>query len=428
MIRTRSEHFIGLEWLRFLLGLYIIIFHTLHNYPEHKLPLIEQLSGLGFFATSAFFVLSGFLLAHVYCRNGQLREPAGSFLFKRFANLYPLHLVSLALTIAAIFVISQLAIPPDDLKASVRFVVYDTNEDLAGASRSVLEHWMGDAELLLNSVLQLLMLQAWNPYYLTFNPPLWSISALFFFYMTFPFLAPRLMTLKNKHRWLVALTLIYLLPPAWVIYHQELGMPFTGILHRMPLVRLPEFLAGILLYGLFRQMQDAGRTPRLGGRVVMGVFVLACFLGAAWLVQGAQFWYFLLHNGLLLPAQLVLIYLCALVRPLNSEWLRAWSQRLGTASLPMFVLHVPAFTLFSRSEKVLGVASQDCFVNWTTCAVAAGDQALSIAYYPLYLLLTVVLCLRVQERAVVPVRNYLVAKYRTPAAAVAVNETRSSAS
>ncbi|MED5501619.1 MAG: hypothetical protein VX950_12315, partial [Pseudomonadota bacterium] len=31
---TRKERFIGLEWLRFLLGLYIVIFHTLHNYPS----------------------------------------------------------------------------------------------------------------------------------------------------------------------------------------------------------------------------------------------------------------------------------------------------------------------------------------------------------------------------------------------------------
>src|SRR5690606_20175519 len=157
----------------------------------------------------------------------------------------------------------------DDAKASLRYVVYDTDEQLAGASRDALEHFMNDRELLLNFVLQLFMLQAWNPYYLTFNPPLWSISTLFFFYLTFPLLAPRLMRLRHKSVWLVVVAVIYLIPPLWVIQQQEYGIPFTGMLHRMPLLRLPEFLAGILLYGLFREMQSHGRIPRLGARLAL---------------------------------------------------------------------------------------------------------------------------------------------------------------
>jgi peptidoglycan/LPS O-acetylase OafA/YrhL len=406
--RAGKEHFIGLEWLRFLLGVYIVIFHTLHNYPdEQKLSWIQDLAGLGFFATSSFFVLSGFLLSHVYCNGGQMREPALSFWSRRFANLYPLHIFSLLLTIATIFLISSLGIPPDDTNASLRFVVYDTNEDLGGASRQTLAHWMSNGELLLNSLLQLFMLQAWNPYYLTFNPPLWSISTLFFFYLSFPLLAPWLMRARHKAWWLAVLGLIYLLPPLLVIYSQEYGMPYTGMLHRMPLLRLPEFLAGILLYGLFRELRDGGHEPSLGIKVLLGSFTLGSFGAAAWLVKGEQFWYFLLHNGLLLPAQLALIYLCALVGAPNSGWFSRWSQRLGAAALPLFVLHVPAFTLFSRSEKLLGVASPNCFDNWQPCALQAGEQPLALGLYPLFLLLTVALCVWAQENAVVPVRTWL---------------------
>lgn len=407
MPRTDKEHFIGLEWLRFILGLYIVVFHTLHNYPEQQLPIIKQLSGAGFFATSTFFVLSGFLLAHVYCQRGQMREPAVSFWSRRFANLYPLHIFSLLLTITVIFVISNLGIPPDDTKASIRFVVYDTNEDRSQITRDTLEHFMSNGELALNSLLQLTMLQAWNPFYLTFNAPLWSISTLFFFYLTFPFVAPRLARLKHKVLWLGVITLIYLIPPALVILNGDYGMPFTGILHRNPLVRLPEFLAGILAYGLFRDMQDAGRTPGAGGVGLMVAFVLGCFLGTAWLIEGPQFWYYLLHNGLLLPAQIMLIYLCALAPSPDNQRLWRWSQRLGAASLPLFVLHVPAFTLFSRSEKLLSVASGECFANWAECAVRAGEQNLSIVFYPLFLLLTVILCVWAQENAVVPTRKRL---------------------
>ena len=408
MSRANTEHFIGLEWLRFLLGVYVVIFHTLHTYPdEAKLAWVQDLAGVGFFATSSFFVLSGFLLAHVYCKRGQMREPARSFWSRRFANLYPLHIFSLLLTVSVIAVISTLGIPPDDTKASLRFVIFDTNEDLGGASRETLEHWMSNGELLLNTLLQLFMLQAWNPYYLTFNPPLWSISTLFFFYLTFPLLAPRLMRTRYKLGWLVVLMVLYLLPPLWVIYSEEYGMPITGMLHRMPLVRLPEFLSGIVLYGLFRQLRDAGHEHGALAKVLLVTFALACFLAAAWLVKGEQFWYFLLHNGLLLPSQLALVYACALIATPRSERLRHWSKRLGAASLPLFVLHVPAFTLFSRTEKLLGVASPACFENWQACAVQAGDQPLSLWLYPLFLLLTIALCVWAQENAVVPARNRL---------------------
>ncbi|MGK9064526.1 acyltransferase family protein [Stutzerimonas chloritidismutans] len=407
MEQVSRDKFIGLEWLRFTLGLYILCFHTLHNYAADLPGWMADLTGVGFFATSSFFALSGFLLAHVYCQQGRMREPARSFLSRRFANLYPLHLFSLALTAVVLLIISNLGIPPDDAKATLRFVVYDTNEDLGAASRETLEHFMSNGELALNFVLQLLMLQAWNPYYLTFNPPLWSISTLFFFYLTFPVLAPRLMRADRTLAWLALVILLYLLPPLWVIQQQEYGIPYTGMLHRMPLLRLPEFLAGILAYRLYRQHQAADRVPGVAVRVLMGAFVLFCFVAAIQLLKGEKYWYFLLHNGLLLPAQLMLIYLFALMRSPSSEAVNRWAQRLGTASLPLFVLHVPAFVLFSRSEKLLGVFSPRCFDDWAACAAQAGDQSLSLWLYPLYVLLTVVLCIWAQEHAVVPTRRWL---------------------
>lgn len=402
-----KEKFIGLEWLRFLLGMYIVCFHTLHNYADDLPGWLSDIAGVGFFATSSFFVLSGFLLAHVYCQQGQLREPGLSFLSRRFANLYPLHLFSLALTAVVLFIIAKLGIPPDDAKATLRFVVYDTNEDLGDASRETLEHFMGNGELALNFALQLLMLHAWNPLYLTFNPPLWSISTLFFFYLTFPFLAPRLMRARRKSVWLAVIAVIYLLPPLWMIQQQAYGIPYTGMLHRMPLLRLPEFLAGILLYGIFRDRQIHAQPLQLGARLLLAGLVLGSFIGAIWLLKGPQFWYFLLHNGLLLPSQLALIYLFALISTPRSEAVNHWSQRLGTASLPLFVLHVPIFILFSRAETLLSVTSPDCLNGMAECAAQAGDQNLSLWLYPVYLLLTVMLCLWAQERAVVPARTWL---------------------
>lgn len=408
----RKEHLIGLEWLRFLLAIYVVLFHTVHAYVEGEPSWVADLAGVGFFATSSFFILSGFLLAHVYCRQGELREPARHFLGKRLANLYPLHLFSLLLTAIVLAIIAKLGIPPDDAKASLRYVVYDTNEELVGEARDTLEHFMNNRELALNFVLQLLMLQAWNPLYLTFNPPLWSISTLFFFYLTFPWLAPRLMRLRHKGWWLVAIGVLYLLPPLWAIQQDAYGIPYTGLLHRMPLLRLPEFIAGILLCGLFREWRNAGGQLGVAARMALAVFVLACFLATVWLLKGERYWYFLLHNGLLLPAQLALVWLCALITTPRSTTLVRWSQRLGAASLPLFVLHVPVFILFSRSEKLLGVMTAGCFEDWAQCALRAGEQSLAFGFYPLYLGLCIVVCVVAQERAVVPVRKFLLRRLR----------------
>ncbi|KAF1052368.1 MAG: hypothetical protein GAK43_01953 [Stenotrophomonas maltophilia] len=413
MNRPRKERFIGLEWLRFFLGLYVVVYHTLHSYPStDKFRGLDELTSLGFFATSTFFVLSGFLLAHVYVNDGQLRESPRSFFTKRFSNLYPIHIFSILLTILVLLLISNLGVGPDLDQATARFVVYDTNEALGQTHPEFFRHWMGDGELFLNSVLQLTMLQAWNPYYLTFNAPLWSLSTLFFFYLCFPFAAPRLMRISNKWRALAVIMALYMLVPILLVANQDYGMPWTGLIHRNPLLRLPEFLAGILAYGLFRQHKDAGRLPGRGGVLALTGFVVACFLTADYLyTQGAQYWYFLLHNGLLLPSQLILVYLSAMPRDPNSEWLRHWSPRLGAASLSLFALHVPLFTLFSRTEKLIR-APGSCLDDWAYCVEAATQQQLSLWLYPLFLLFLlfmVVSCVLFQERLVVPVRKWLVA-------------------
>ncbi|SDI67768.1 acyltransferase family protein [Pseudomonas panipatensis] len=415
MNKPRKERFIGLEWLRFLLGLYVVVYHTLHAYPtEQKFAGLDELTSLGFFATSTFFVLSGFLLAHVYIRDGKLRESPRSFLTKRFSNLYPIHLFSILLTILVLFLISHLGIGPDLDQATPRFVMYDTHDPIGRVHPELFRHWMSDHELLLNSILQLTMLQAWNPYYLTFNAPLWSLSTLFFFYLCFPFVAPWLMRVRHKWAGLLLVCLLYLVPSVVLVLSQRFGMPWTGLIHRNPLLRLPEFLGGILAYGLFREQKDRGQLPAAGTVGLLAACIAGSFLIADYLyTRGGDHWYFLLHNGLLLPAQLVLVYLCAMPRDPKLQLVRDWSPRLGAASLSLFALHVPLFTLFSRGEKLIR-APGECLADWAFCVESATQQQLSLWLYPLFLLFMVVSCVLFQERLVAPVRKWLVSHLLPP--------------
>ncbi|WCG81469.1 acyltransferase family protein [Pectobacterium sp. A5351] len=412
MKKVSKERFIGLEWLRFLLGCYVMIYHTVHIYPQReRIPFLSELTSMGFFATSTFFVLSGFLLAHVYIKDGRLREPVRQFWAKRFFNLYPIHIIALLSSIAVVTLMQWLAVPPEGQVASARFVIYDTNDP--AADPETLRHYMTNAQLAFNGILQVLMLQAWNPYFLTFNAPLWSLSTLFFFYLTFPLLAPRLLNSRHPWLWMGIVCLLYLLPPIWVIWQQQFGMPYTGLLQRGPIFRLPEFLAGILGYALFRHYRQKDRLPLTKGqRSALALFISVNFLVATWLfTKGEAYWYFLLHNGLLLPAQVGLVCLSALAREPNSEWLRHWSPRLGAASLSIFALHVPLFNLFRTLEQLVRGNPMACFSDWDQCIAAAGQVQLSMTGYIIFLLTTVTLCVLFQERIVLRVRTFLTSRF-----------------
>ncbi|MHB0776506.1 acyltransferase family protein [Halomonas sp. WWR20] len=400
-----KERFIGLEWLRFLLGLYIVVFHTLHAYPSIR-HWSHYITDIGFFSTSAFFVLSGFLLAHVYLdSHRRLREPARSFWVKRFSNLYPIHIGALLLAMGLATLIGYLQITPEDADASIRFVIYDVNNDTGQTAPGSLRHFMDNTELATNLFLNITLLHAWNPYYLTFNPPSWSISALFFFYLLFPWIAPRLFRVRRRFRALALTNLCYLLPPLWVIAFTDYGMPETGILHRNPIIRLPEFIAGILLCSLYwhYRRRGVGLSRKLGWGLAL--FIAVSVVIAGQLLEEGHAWYYLMHNGLLLPAQLALIFLAAHWRAPQRQGLKRLAARLGGASLPMFALHVPLFVIFTRVERVLAGEPATCLSSVSRCFAAAGD--ISLAFYPLFLVLTVIFCIYFQEIFVLRIRRLL---------------------
>ncbi|MDI7110807.1 acyltransferase, partial [Pseudomonas aeruginosa] len=78
---------------------------------------------------------------------------------------------------------------------------------------------------------------------------------------------------RHKSNVLALVWLAYLIPPALAVASESYGIPWTGLLHRNPLLRLPEFLGGILAYGLFLGDRDRGRVP--GCRLLAALAALA---------------------------------------------------------------------------------------------------------------------------------------------------------
>ena len=88
--------------LRGIAALWVVLYHyAVIYFPSLHPQTYTQLLGKGYLAVDLFFILSGFVLAHVY-REAFTQEVSGNylkFLFARIARLYPLHLFVLALVL-----------------------------------------------------------------------------------------------------------------------------------------------------------------------------------------------------------------------------------------------------------------------------------------------------------------------------------------
>lgn len=390
----KNEHFMALEWLRFFLGLYIIIFHTFHyaNSPN----FIRDIFGFGFFATSTFFILSGFLLSHVYLKHHGtnsviLRESSRSFIVKRFSNLYPIHIFSMFLYIGIIMVIPYFGINENDANATIRFVVFDSNN---GTPHEELRHYMSNTELFLAFIMNIFMVQSWNPYYMMFNFPTWSISTLFFFYLIFPFVVLKINKIKNIYLFLLILNFIYILPVVFVILFTNIGAPESGLLHRNPLIRLPEFLAGIVLCVIYHRSKINNTLPNKKDMfILLSFIILGLYLSKLFLkilsndFNSGNIAYHLLHNGLILTLEMAIIYYFVNIPYFKNEKLIEIAKKFGGAALPMFALHIPLYAIFIRVQKYLNEGQADYL------------------YYIVYLVITIYLCIIFQEKFVVKARN-----------------------
>ncbi|MES1224348.1 MAG: acyltransferase, partial [Bacteroidota bacterium] len=125
-----------------------------------------------------FFILSGFIMSHVYSSNfaGPVRgSDFKKFTMARFARVYPLHLFSLLLTTLFLFLLYQWgAKVPPVIDAANSFYSFGTNLFLLHSMN--LHQWF------------------------TFNHASWSISTEWWMYMLFPFLVSPFMKLSARGR------------------------------------------------------------------------------------------------------------------------------------------------------------------------------------------------------------------------------------
>jgi len=174
-----SEYFGALDGFRGILALCVAIYHTIW---------LTNINGWDFFNNGAviidlFFVFSGFLMYCLYQdKLGTLKE-SKTFLKRRFARLYPIHLfMTLVFVAYAVLriVMHKIGMSEYEVGEILPFHPGAQDEFYSLFTHLTLTHSMG-----LNDSL-------------TFNPPSWTISVEFFAYFTF---AALLMWLPPRKAW-----------------------------------------------------------------------------------------------------------------------------------------------------------------------------------------------------------------------------------
>lgn len=331
----------ALTSLRFFAAFVVFLWHTQFL---HSLQL--GYAGVGF-----FYILSGFILTYVYyskLRHGSSNiKQVKKFYIARIAKLYPVHILTFIAALPLFIPIAQ-SLFPDHTTAFFGA--------MALSNLSLTQSWVPS-----------------NDVNFSFNGVAWSISVEMFFYLLFP-LAIFLIT-KYRRFFTIRRTLITM-----IFLWTFLALSFVSIdavvdqwnLYILPLVRLPDFIMGVLLGMIFIQLKDGAITQKVFNKVrswtvlelaVIASLVVGVIIGTI-MPQSLRFaiW--------LMPFWVVLIIVFSQQKGVVSKALQ-WKPLifLGEASFSFYMVH----QLIIRYVAELGLSKIPVAIISLVIAVTASS-------------------------------------------------------
>ncbi|QTC88027.1 acyltransferase family protein [Brevundimonas pondensis] len=226
--------------LRFMAALWVV-FYTF--WPNLNVGFLPNLAAKGYLGVELFFVLSGFILSHVYLHAfAEKRFSYRGFLWARIARVYPLHVFTLlgvmALGLAAVAVGMSI-------------------DDSVLSWKTLPAH--------------LLMVHAWGfAGEAGWNHPSWSISAEWFAYLAFPLFALAAWPLRRRP-WVAAAGAAVFLMGLYAAFERFAGFPLTEATFRWGALRIvPCFAYGCALYLVYRRAP----LPRAGLLALLAALVM----------------------------------------------------------------------------------------------------------------------------------------------------------
>ncbi len=340
--------FIGLQSLRGVAALVVLLFHIPAWYPPFS---DANTLRNGYLMVDLFFVLSGFVLMHAYGASISNGKALFNFGLLRLGRLYPVHLLFLLLFLAVEIARYILA---------TRFGIVGPN-----ARPSFQENGLSAF------VQNLLLIQAlgFTGDATTFNGPSWSISTEFYTYVLF---GAGILTLTLKNFGRVALAIVMVTMGALVLGHDAIGN------YRFVTECLAGFFIGTLSYFVYRSMR--GRLQTIDWPVALLVCIFALMYAKA---PGSVWDVLMFPMSALLVLSLVLTpgsWTGVLLNSRPVQW-------LGEISYSLYMCHAFMLWLANQICRVL-LRQPEAMVNGMLTPQLTREQA--IVAYPLATLITII--------------------------------------
>jgi peptidoglycan/LPS O-acetylase OafA/YrhL len=246
--RERPAELPGLTPLRGIAAVSVVFFHSSSVAYHFAGGGLWAFWRRGYLAVDLFFLLSGFVLTHVYGRHLAERRnwrAIGGFLWARFCRIYPASLFTTSVFVLA-FTVGHLSFPTD---ASF-------TKQVAAAVLLMQVPWLDS---------------------IVINIPSWSISAEWYAYLLFPFVVPSVLRLTSHAAGLLGLGLLIAIATIHMVFAGEQTSGWGALVRA-----LPEFTVGILAYRAYSKrvlrticQKDATFVT------IVAIIVLACAAGVS---------------------------------------------------------------------------------------------------------------------------------------------------
>lgn len=328
-----------LTFSRFLAAISIVVFHFGYDVFPFNFESIAFLFKQANVGVSYFFILSGFVMIIAYGKKKEVNKK--SFYVNRFARIYPVYFLALALVFVA------------QMLSGVQFRFFEF-------------------------IINLLVVQAWVPTYaLAFNGPGWSIAVELFFYALFPFLFNTFLkkwSLKRLIVWAVGFWFVSQLVFNALYYspfYKEIPSTSHDFIYYFPLMHLNEFIVGNVLGVYFiKYLKDVKRNFDW---IVLGLIVAIVVL----LKMDLPINY---HNGALAILFIPLIAFMSMNNGVITK-VSKWKLLvyLGEISYGIYILQKPVFMLVKYCMKYINV-SDPLVVFYVATSILLLVSAVSYTY------------------------------------------------
>ena len=324
-MKTDTRYIAGLNALRFFAALFVLCYHLLPSAPLDPSGLTPMFDR-GILGVDVFFILSGFILAHVYSERALVAGNYREFLQARIARILPLHLAIMATLIVLVLVSGFFGV----------------------GSMTAANFPFSDLPTILT------LTHAWTPQGNdVWNAPSWSLSAEWFCYVFFPVFLLAAIPTRERPLFMMAVA-VFVYVAAFVAAPVLAGDQMTELTADFGIYRIiPAFFLGAVLRLLMTRhtlSRDVARplVPVIGFSFLAG---LQLGLPDAWL-------------GLLVAALILSISAARLEE--GRHWLASRPLHyLGELSFAIYLIHVPVHMVyFNVGQDLLGLWQGE-LMPWT---------------------------------------------------------------